>query len=273
MIRRAPQHFAMRTLAAAGFTGASVGVVLLLAACGSSSSSRKASAAQGNGLASKSPVQILAAAQAALRSADGFVITGALTENGQQVRIAVVDERMSTREVKFSEGGGHAEVIVLPRVGYVRADQAFWIARVGAQAATLANRWIELPATASQQLTSSFANLAPNTLSRCLGEDLGALSLNGTTTVDGKAAVVIRQGGNVPGSSPGTIAVATDGPAYPLRITSTGPGRPGGTVDACNTGKGGDTEGTITLSDFNHPPAVTAPKHPVKPRSTSTPLA
>jgi hypothetical protein len=273
MIRRAPQRFAARSLGAAGFTGVAVGAVLLLAACGSSSSSPKAPAAEGNGLASKSPAQILAAAQAALRSADGFVIAGSLTQDGHEVRIAVVDEGMSTREVKFSEGGRRAEVTVFPRAGYVRADQAFWIPQVGAQAPSLANRWIELPASASQQLTSSFANLAPNTLSRCLDEDLGALSRNGTTTVDGKAAVVIRDAGNVPGGSPGTIAVATDGPAYPLRITSTGPSRPGGTVDACNTGKGDDTEGSLTLSDFNHPPLVTAPKHPVKPRSTSSPLA
>ncbi len=244
-----------------------MGAALLLAACGSSgssSSNAKASATGGNGVASKAPAQIVAAAQSALRSANGFVATGTLTQGGQATRLQMVDGGASKLEVQLNASGKSAEIIVLAGTGYVRANQAFWTAQAGASAASLADRWIELPAAAGQRLTSSLGPLAPSTLSRCLGENLGALSRGGTTRVDGLPAVIVREAGNVPGSNPGTLVVATQGPAYPLRVTSTGPTRPGGTVDNCNTGKGGDTQGALTLSDFNHPPAIAVPPHPVK---------
>jgi hypothetical protein len=244
-----------------------LGLVLLLAACGSSSSG--SSSAKGNGVASKTPARIVAAAETALRSANGFVATGTLTQGGQATRLRIVDAGTSKLEVQLSGSGKRADIVVLAGAGYVRANLAFWSAEAGAEAASIANRWIELPATASQQLTSSLGPLAPNTLSKCLGENLGALSAGGTTTVDGVPAVVVREAGNAPGSSPGTLAVATNGPAYPLRVTSTGPTRPGGTVGTCNNGRGGDTQGSLILSGFNHPPAITVPKHAVKLGGTS----
>jgi hypothetical protein len=252
---------------------AAFAAVVVLASCGSSSSSSSSAESAGakdNGVASKSPAQIVAAAQSALRSASGFVAAGVLTQGGQAVRLEIVDGGASKLQVQFSEKGRAAEIIALPGAGYVRANEAFWSAQVGAKAASLANRWIELPASAGQQLTSSFGQFAPSTLSRCLGENLGMLSRDGSTTVDGKPAVVVRQAANVPGSNPGTLAVQTDGPAYPLRVTSTGPTRPGGKVDVCNDGKGGDTEGSLTFTDFGHAPAITAPQHPIKPSGAPT---
>jgi hypothetical protein len=246
-------------------------VALLLAACGSSGSSSSGNGAGGSGVASKSPAEIVAAAQTALRAASGFVVTGTLTQGGQPMRLQIVDGGTSKIEVQLSGSGRNAEIIVLPGAGYVRANAAFWTAQAGAaKAASLANRWIELPATSSQQLTATLGPLAPSTLATCLGENLGALSSGGTTTVNGVPAVVVRQAGNVPGSNPGTLAVATRGPAYPLRVTSTGPTRPGGKVDACNSGKGDNSEGSVTLSDFNHPPAITVPKHPLQLGNTAS---
>jgi hypothetical protein len=234
-----------------------------LSACGSSSSGAS-SGGSGNGVAAKSPAQIVAAAQAALRATNGFVAQGVLTQGAQAVQLRIVDRGRSMLQVQINARGKSAEVLVLPPAGYVRANLAFWTAQAVPKAASLANRWIELPAGASQQLTSGFGEFAPGAFAQCLGEDLGTLSAGGTTTVDGQAAVVVKQAGDVPGSSPGTLAVATHGPAYPLRLTSSGPSRPGGKVDACNDGKGGDTEGSLTLSDFDHAPAITAPKHPLK---------
>jgi hypothetical protein len=258
----------------AGAALALVGAALALVACGSSGSSsstaKASTAARGEGVASKSPVQIVVAAQAALRSAEGFVAAGTLRQDGEAVRLHIVDGGATKLQVQISASGKSAEIIALAGAGYVRGNQAFWSAQAGAQAAGLANRWIELPASASPKLTAGFGEFAPSTLARCLGEDLGTLSRDGTTTVEGKPAVVVHQAGNVPGSNPGTLAVATSGPAYPLRVTSTGPTRPGGKIDACNTGKGSDTQGSLTLSDFDHAPAITAPKHPVKAGGSST---
>jgi hypothetical protein len=277
MTRTASHASATRGLRAAGAALAPVGAALLLVACGSSSSSASsanastatnASTAKGNGVASKSPAQIVAAAQTALRSANGFVATGTISQGGEAVQLQVVDVGTSKLQVQFIESGKSAEIVALQGAEYVRANEAFWSAQAGAKAASLANRWIELPASASQQLISGFGLFAPRTLARCLGEDLGTLNRDGTTTVDGEPAIVVHQAGNMPGSSPGTIAVATNGPAYPLRVTSTGPTRPGGKVDVCNTGKGNDAEGSLTLSDFNHAPAITAPRNPMKAGAT-----
>lgn len=258
----------VRGLRAGGGALALVGAAVLVAACGSSStgstSTKAAAPAKGAGLASKSPAQIVAAAQSALRSANGFVVGGTLRQRGQALRLEIVEGGTKGMQVRISEHGKNAEIIALPNAAYVRANQGFLKAQAGTNAAAAANRWIELPASASQQFTSGFGPFAPDTLARCLGENLGRLSRGGTTTVNGIAAVVVRQAGSVPGSSPGTLAVATHGPAYPLRITSTGPTRPGGKVDVCNTGKGNDVLGSMTLSDFGHAPAITAPKHPVK---------
>jgi hypothetical protein len=247
--------------------GAAVSAALLLAACGSSSASPSGanpSPAAGNGVGSKSPAQIIAAAQAALRSTTGFVVAGTLSQGREAAQLRIVDDGPSRLQMRISQGGKFAEIIALQNAGYVRGNQAFWTAQLGPTAAGLANSWIEVAASDTKQLASSFGVFAPSTLARCLGEDLGTLSRDGATTVDGHPAVVVGEAGNVPGSSPGTLAVATSGPAYPLRITSTGPTRLGGTVDVCNDGKGGGTEGTLTLSEFDHAPPIAVPKHPLK---------
>ncbi len=229
-----------------------------LAACGSSSpgstSAKTSTSASGKGMASKTPVQIVAAAQSALRSASGFVVAGTLKQGSQQLRLDIVEGGAKGMQVHVSENGKNAEIIALPNAAYVRANEAFLKAQAAPNAAVAANHWIELPASESQQLTSGFGPFAPDRLAQCLGENLGTLSRDGTTTVGGKPAIVVRQAGNAPGSNPGTLAVASTGPAYPLRVTSTGPTRPGGKVDACNTGKANDVQGTITLSQFNHVP-------------------
>lgn len=253
--------------------GVALGVALLVAACGSGgsrTSGTKPSAITSNGVVSKSPAQIVAAAQAALRSANGFVLSGSLHQGREAAHLQIVDGGGSKFQTRISEGGQTAEIIVLRDAGYVRANQEFWTAHGVAALAGLANRWIEAPASDTQQIASAFGLLAPDTLARCLGEDLGTLSRDGSTTVDGSHAVVIRQAGNVPGGNPGTLAVAASGPAYPLRITSTGPTRPGGKIDVCNNGKGDDTEGSLTLSHFGHAPAITAPPNPVKAGSTAS---
>jgi hypothetical protein len=267
MGRAASHPIIARGLGGARATVAALIAVTVLAACGSSSSqgsSGGGSSADGNGVASKSPAQIVAAAQAALRSAHSFVAAGTLSQGGQTLKLQIVNGGGSTLRMQINQSGKTEEIIATSGAGYVRANRQFWSAQAGALASRLANRWIQLPASASKNLSSGLGQFAPGTLARCLGENLGTLSPGGRATVGGQQAVVVRQAGNAPGSNPGTLAVATTGPAYPLRLTSTGPTRSGGKVDACNDGKGGDVQGTLVLRDFDHAPAVITPKHAVK---------
>jgi hypothetical protein len=245
--------------------------VLLLGACGSSNSSAprsNAASRNGNSLASKSPAQIIAAAQSALRSARGFVMTASVNQNGKALRLQIVEGGPSKLQMRVDESGETVEMIALRGAGYIRVNPAYLTVHGGDAASVPANRWIQVPLSMTQALEKILGQFAPNTVARCLGEDHGTLRLDGTTTVNGQPAVVINAAGNVPGSSPGTLAIATSGPAYPLRTTTTGRRRPGGKVDACNTGKGSKGDGSATLSDFNHTPAVRAPNDLFNPPAT-----
>lgn len=248
----------------AGALSASV----LLAACGWSSASASSvagTAARDNGVSAKSPQQILAATLTALRSAHAFVMSGQIAQDHKTTGIRIAYESSSKLELGLNEGGKTEDIILLANAGYVKANKAFWIAQKAKKPASLANRWIEIPAGSGRSLTSSLGFFSPTTLSRCLGEDVGTLSHDGTTKIGGRPAVVIRDAGNVPGGTPGLLEIATNGPAYPLRITSTGLTRPGGKVDVCNDGKAQNDEGSsITLSDFNDVPAIKAPSTTVK---------
>lgn len=260
-----------------------VACLVALAGCGSGGTKHSAtshteasppstasSASRTNGEGSKSPTQIVADAAAALRSAHGYVMRGTITQNAQQVRLNLVAPDSASMELLLSVGGATTNVIV-SRVGsFVRGNATFWTAHLGRQGAALANRWIQVPPANAQGLAASLGHFAPATLSRCLAEDHGTLVIAGRTTVDGQGAIVVRDAGNLPGSSPGTLAVATSGPPYPLRATSTGPSRAGGRVDVCNNGKAADIRGVLTFSHFGSVAPIRAPSNAIRPGHTAS---
>jgi hypothetical protein len=216
--------------------------VTALAGCGSSngtghtgtSGGAGGGSAASNGEATKSPAQILSDAAAAIRSARGYAIHGEILQNGKAVRLTVLAPGSTSLELAISSGSSGAEMLILPAGSYVRGNSAFWSSQPGAHASLLANHWVQVPAGAVQSFSASLGRFAPSTLARCLVEGHGTLSIAGTTTIAGRPAIVIRDAGGVPGDSPGTLAVATTGPPYPLRVKNTGPKRPGGKVDVCN---------------------------------------
>jgi hypothetical protein len=267
-----------RVIQSRGVTVVVGACLVALAGCGSGSSGKTqpatttagaGSASHGarssnQGEASKSAKQILADAAEALKGARGYVLQGSLLDEGRQVRLKVVAAAGKSLELALSGGGTSAQLIALPNADYVRANAAFWRPRVGQRAATLANHWIEIPPAAAQGMTASLGRFAPSTLARCLAEDHGSLSVAGKTTVGGRPAVVLKDAGNVPGSAPGTLAIAASGPPYPLRATSTAGQRAGGHVDVCNDGRASHAHGTLTLSHFGAAPAIRAPQHVLK---------
>jgi hypothetical protein len=236
---------------------------------GASSSPAQSSSASSQGEASKSAKQILADAAGALKNAHGYVLHGTLTDEGRPIQLKIVAASAKSLELSLSGGGANAELIALPTADYVRANAAFWQPRVGQRAAAIANRWIQIPPAGAAGMTASLGRFAPATLARCLAEDHGDISVAGKTTVDGHPAVVLKDAGNAPGSAPGTLAVATSGPPYPLRATATAGQRAGGHVDVCNDGKASKTHGTLTLSHFGTVPPIKAPPHAIKSGQTS----
>lgn len=249
-----------------------VGGALSISACGSANSHADAraassgvpapaSAGQSNDDASKNPARVLRDVSAAIRSAHSFVMEGSLTVAGKRTALRLVYQSPTSLEFDLASDGADASMIVLPDIGYIRANEAFWTAEgAGARGALLADRWAPVPVANTRALSSSLGKLSPSVLSRCILEGNGRLTMAGTTSVHGQPAIQIRSVADAPGTSSYLLAVASSGPAYPLRITSTGAGRPGGRIDVCNDGTGGgDIHGGFTLSDFGHVPPIEPP--------------
>jgi hypothetical protein len=237
------------------------GSAIGLLGCGSSTSHRAASITSPspsrapNGEASKPPSQVLADAASALRHAHAYELRGTIVQGGQRLGLQLAVSAPSL-VMTAKIGGDTYQVLRAPSGYYVRGNRSFWTTHLGPRGAVLADRWIHTPAATG---LSELGNFAPGTLARCLTEDHGTLSRAGTTTVNGQPAVVLRDAGNLPGTQPGTLAIAATGTACPLRLTATGRQRPGGRIDVCNNGHAASFTGTLSFRNFNHVAAIHPP--------------
>jgi hypothetical protein len=215
-----------------------------------------------HGEASKTPQQVLQDAAAALRGAHGYELRATLTQGQSRLRVQVQYASSMSMEMAATTG---AEAYVVRRTAsgyYVRANAAFWVAGVGARGRLLANRWFHTPGNTA--LAQGVEHFTPTALAQCLTEDHGTLSIEGRTTINGQAVVVVKDAGDLPGSQPGTLAAAINGPPVPLRVTSTGDQRPGGHIDACNPGSADSSRGTLMFSHFNHVPTIEPPQNAIQ---------
>jgi len=210
---------------------------------------------------SSSPGKLLAASAAALRGAHGYQVKGYVTQGSQRTQLLARVHSARSLELTLTNRAQTVQVLSTGAQFYLRANAAYWVAHAGSRAAELAGSWFTVPASTG---LSVLGNFAPNTFSRCLTEDHGTLSLAGTTTIAGRPAVLLRDAGNVPGSQPSTLAIASQGQPWPLQVVSTGRQRPGGHIDVCNDGKGSSAGGVITLSDFNAVGPIAPPHKPIK---------
>lgn len=205
----------------------------VLAGCGGSSS--------GNGIASKSPAEILAAAKAAADGAATVHVSGTVRSEGKPLTI---DEEL----VKGKGGRGSITLegvsINLVRVGgavYINGSQAFYKRIAGPAAARLLQgKWLKAP-----ENSGNFASLASLTdLSKLIDTTLsshGKLTRGATTTVDGHKVVAVTDV-----SQGGTLYVATTGTPFPIEIT-----------------KDGGSGGRITFDRWNKAVTLTAPANAI----------
>ncbi len=233
-------------MSARPITAVSLFLVLVVTGCGSGAHAKEA------------PAQIWADAVTALRSSPGYVMQGSVSAGGATERLVAAVHDAHSLEVTLAGGADRVAVIVVPRGTYLRANAVYWRAQAGAQGVALAGRWVRVSRVRARQTGIALGRFAPSTVGRCL-EEHGTLTIAGRTRIEGIAAIVINDAGNVPGDAPGSIAVAERGRPYPLRIAITGPTRPGGPVNGCNNGQGGDTRESLTFSRFGQVPAFKAP--------------
>jgi hypothetical protein len=209
-------------------------VAALIAGCGGSSSS-------GNGVASKTPAEILAATKAAADSAKSVHVAGALSSGGSPITLNLDLIAGLGGRGQISESGLTFELIVVGGTAYIKGSPSFYSHFGGAAAAQLfQGKWLKASATSGELATlASLTNLG-----RLLDQALasrGALVKGATTTVSGQPVVELRDT-----SGDGSLFVATTGQPYPIEIV-----------------KRGSETGHVSFTRWNAPVALRPPPNAI----------
>jgi hypothetical protein len=206
---------------------------LLLGGCGGSSG--------GNGIASKTPAQILAAAKTAADSAASVHIAGSIVNERKPLSIDLELRRERGGRGRIALEGLSIDLIRVERIVYINGSAAFYRRVAGPAAARLLQgKWLKAPAS-----SGNFASLASLTdLNKLTDTTLvshGTLARGPTGTLDGQKVVAVNDV-----SEGGTLYVATSGSPYPVEIV-----------------KHGGSGGRITFDRWNKPVEVVAPTNAV----------
>jgi len=218
----------MRCRILAGLMSA-LAVAGAISACGGSS---------GNGVASKSPDAIVAAATSAVDSAKSLHVAGSIVSGGSPIMLDLNLVANRGGRGQMSENGLSFRIADLDQVAYINGSPGFWRHFGGSTAAQLLQgKWLKAPAS------GSFASFAELTDQRRLVNSLlsghGTLTKGATSTRDGQQVVAVKDT-----SKGGTLYVATTGKPYPIEIM-----------------KSGAQGGRIVFDRFNESVSLAAPPH------------
>jgi hypothetical protein len=168
-----------------------------------------------NGLASKSPAQIVQAAVTAVKGASGFEMSG--TGNfGDGVTAVDIKVRGADLDGTMTMDGSSLDFDVIGGNVYFNAPAAFWAAEglPSSMTGAYAGTWIE--AAAGSSTASGFSGVSSITDIASALENHGALAPGGTGSVNGQPVVFVKYT-----TSGAILAVATSGQAYPVRLSET----------------------------------------------------
>lgn len=204
----------------------------LLAACGGSSSE--------NGVASKSPDEIVTAASNAVNQASSMHVAGSIVSSGVPLSLNLNLVSGKGGRGEMSESGLVFRIVDVGQTIYIQGTPAFWQHFGGAAAArVLSGRWLKAPAS------GQFASIAELTNMQALMSQLlrshGSLSKGSVTTVRGKKAVAVSDK-----TRGGTLYIAATGHPYPIEIR-----------------KLGDSGGQIVFDRFNQQVSLAPPTNAI----------
>jgi hypothetical protein len=192
----------------AGVAFSLLGLCVTLAACGASTTA-------GNGLAGKSPAQILARARAAARGAATVRVTGSILDRGTPISLDMELVADKGGEGRVTFGSSTLELRGLDGYLYVKGDEAFVDRLAGpASGRLLRGSWLvgraNSPALRSLAGLTSLDGLVGGLLDDASTD---ALEHAGSLELDGREAIGVRDAGEG-----GTMYVAATGTPYPLEI-------------------------------------------------------
>jgi hypothetical protein len=191
-----------------------VAVALVLAGCGGSSSSSSS-----NGVADKSPAEIVAATKTAADAASSVHVSGSIVSSGSPITLDMHLRAGKGGRGALSENGLSFQLIQTGGTVYIKGSPAFY-KRIGGSAAAqlLQGKWLKAAAS-----SSDFASLSQLTDLRQLVDQTlanhGSLTKGQTTTVNGQKVV-----GLTDKTKGGTLYIAATGQPYPIEITKSGSG-------------------------------------------------
>lgn len=211
-------------------------VVVVIAGCGSSSSGSSE-----NGVAAKSPTEILTASKTAADSASAVHVSGSMVSGGAPLTLDLHLVAGKGGKGKISENGLSFELIQLNGTAYISGSSEFYKHFAGPAAAQLLQgKWLKASST-----TGSLATLASLTdLQKLIDAALaqhGTLTKGSKTTINGQPAITVTDT-----TQNGSLYVATTGQPYPIQISKTGSGG-----------------GKISFDEWNQPVTITAPPNAV----------
>jgi hypothetical protein len=194
-------------------------LVLLIAlpvGCGGSSSSSSSSSS--NGVADKSPADILAATKVAADAAKTVHVSGSIVSGGSPITLDMNLLAGKGGRGQLSESGLAFELIQVGKTVYIKGSPAFY-KKIGGTAAAqlLQGKWLKAPAS-----NSDFASLSQLTDLRQLVDQTlethgSSLTKGGSSTIAGQKVVGITDK-----TKGGTLYIATTGQPYPVQIVKTG---------------------------------------------------
>jgi hypothetical protein len=205
-------------------------LILAISGCGSSSSS-------GNGVASKSTSEILAASKAAADSASSVHVAGSLNSNGTPITLDLSLASGHGGRGQISQGNLAFNLIVVGDTIYIKGSPAFYSHFGGSAAAQLfQGKWLKAPISGGElgslAALTNFSQLLNQTLA-----SQGTLVKGPTSTVAGTPVVELHNTSNN-----GSLFIATTGKPYPIQIV-----------------KHGSETGRITFTDWNQPVTLSPP--------------
>ena len=216
--------------------GSALGLGLLASAlvgCGGSSST-------GNGIASKSPAEIVAAAKAAADQAASVHVSGAIVEGAP----LSLDLRLLAGKGgrgRITQNGVSFELITLGGTVYIKGSPAFY-RRIGGPAAAqlFQGKWLKAPATAGQFAPISRLTDLRKVIDTTLASH-GTLAKGATTTVSGRKVIAVKDL-----AKGGVLYVATTGKPFPAEIA-----------------RGGASGGHIVFDQWNQAVTISSPPNAI----------
>jgi hypothetical protein len=169
-----------------------------------------------NGVASKSPDAIIAAATSAVSGVKSVHVAGSLVSGGVPISLDLTLVARKGGSGQMTLRGASFRIVAVNQVVYINGSDSFWRTVGGGAAAQLLHgRWLRAPASGQFGSVASLTDLS--TLFNKLLSSHGTLAKGGTSTVAGQKVVAVNDT-----TEGGTLYVATTGKPYPVQISKTG---------------------------------------------------